>query len=87
MAFYIGFDIGGTKCAVSLGKWENQKNKRASKKRVNRRYFKRNREKTRKVVIKKVLVETSTFLLFFFYSFPKRRQNKDRVKKIVAQHT
>lgn len=25
MAFYIGFDIGGTKCAVSLGKWENQK--------------------------------------------------------------
>ena len=22
--FYIGFDIGGTKCAVSLGKWENQ---------------------------------------------------------------
>lgn len=24
MAYYIGFDIGGTKCAVSLGKWENQ---------------------------------------------------------------
>lgn len=23
--YYIGFDIGGTKCAVSLGKWENQK--------------------------------------------------------------
>ena len=24
MAFFIGFDIGGTKCAVSLGKWLNQ---------------------------------------------------------------
>lgn len=24
MAFFIGFDIGGTKCAVSLGKWFNQ---------------------------------------------------------------
>ena len=24
MNYYIGFDIGGTKCAVSLGKWENQ---------------------------------------------------------------
>lgn len=24
MTFYIGFDIGGTKCAVSLGGWENQ---------------------------------------------------------------
>lgn len=24
MNFYIGFDIGGTKCAVSLGKWKNQ---------------------------------------------------------------
>ena len=23
--YYIGFDIGGTKCAVSLGKWVNQK--------------------------------------------------------------
>lgn len=23
--YYIGFDIGGTKCAVSLGKWYNQK--------------------------------------------------------------
>ena len=23
--YYIGFDIGGTKCAVSLGKWFNQK--------------------------------------------------------------
>lgn len=22
--FFIGFDIGGTKCAVSLGKWENE---------------------------------------------------------------
>lgn len=22
--YYIGFDIGGTKCAVSLGKWKNQ---------------------------------------------------------------
>jgi predicted NBD/HSP70 family sugar kinase len=22
--WYIGFDIGGTKCAVSLGRWENQ---------------------------------------------------------------
>ena len=22
--YYIGFDIGGTKCAVSLGRWENQ---------------------------------------------------------------
>lgn len=22
--YYIGFDIGGTKCAVSLGKWERQ---------------------------------------------------------------
>ena len=21
--YYIGFDIGGTKCAVSLGKWDN----------------------------------------------------------------
>ena len=24
MTFFIGFDIGGTKCAVSLGKWFNQ---------------------------------------------------------------
>ena len=24
MTYYIGFDIGGTKCAVSLGKWLNQ---------------------------------------------------------------
>jgi glucokinase len=24
MAYYIGFDIGGTKCAVSLGEWENK---------------------------------------------------------------
>ena len=23
--YYVGFDIGGTNCAVSLGKWENQK--------------------------------------------------------------
>ena len=24
MEYYIGFDVGGTKCAVSVGKWANQ---------------------------------------------------------------
>ena len=24
MGFYIGFDIGGTKCTVSIAEWQNQ---------------------------------------------------------------
>ena len=32
--YYIGFDIGGTKCAVSLGEWDNREIKILERKEV-----------------------------------------------------